>query len=80
MKRRRTEKEIAQESKLANFVRKNRKELGLTQEEFSLRVGVGLAFLKRLEAGEINLQMAKVMQVLEYFGASLVPTVGDQNE
>ena len=71
---RRTEEEIKKSSKLASFIRDRRKLMGLTQEEFSLRVGVGLAFLKRLETGETNLQYAKILQVLDYLGATLIPS------
>ena len=73
MSKRRTLEEIKQTSPLAAFVREKRKMLGLTQEELASRVGLGLATLKRLETGDINLQYAKILQVLDYFGAELVP-------
>lgn len=73
MTKRRTEEEIKKTSKLANFIRKKRKDMGITQEELSLRVGVGIAFLKRLETGEVNLQYAKILQVLDYLGAEMAP-------
>jgi predicted transcriptional regulator len=69
---RRTEKEIMQASQLSSFIREKRKNLGLTQEEFSLRVGVGIAFVKRLETGGTNLQYAKIIQVLDYLGAHMI--------
>ncbi|MGB0453115.1 MAG: helix-turn-helix domain-containing protein [Bacteriovoracaceae bacterium] len=75
MPNRRTEKELIQQSPLAAFVKIHRKQLGLDQEEFALRVGVGLAFLKRLESGKTNLQYAKILQVLEFFEATLIPTL-----
>ncbi|MBT4789928.1 MAG: helix-turn-helix transcriptional regulator [Halobacteriovoraceae bacterium] len=72
--KRRTEKEImTQSSELSQFIRKRRKEAGLTQEEFSLRVGVGISFFKRLETGDDKLQFAKILQVLDYLGAEMVP-------
>lgn len=77
MRRRRTLAEIKQSSPLAAFVKEKRKELGLTQEELAGRVGVGLATLKRLETGDINLQYAKILQVLDYFGADLIPQESD---
>ncbi len=75
MKKRRTEEEIKEQSVFSSFIREKRKGVGLTQEEVSLRVGVGLAFYKRLEAGDINLQLAKVIQVLTFFGAEIIPRV-----
>ena len=41
MNKRRTEEEIKQQSELALFIRQKRKNLGLTQEEISLKIGVG---------------------------------------
>lgn len=71
---RRTNAEIEKElSTVAYFVRKKRKERGLTQEELSMATGVGLAFLKRLEGGDENLHLAKVLQVLRFLKADLFP-------
>lgn len=58
---------------VAYFVRRKRRELGLTQEQLSLSAGVGLAFLKRLEGGDENLQLAKVLQVMRHLNADLFP-------
>jgi y4mF family transcriptional regulator len=58
---------------VAYFVRKKRKERGFTQEELARSTGVGLAFLKRLEGGDENLHLAKVLQVLRYLNADLFP-------
>lgn len=58
---------------VAWFVREQRKTLGYTQEEFSLRVGVGLRFLKDLELGKKSARMDKVNQVLNYLGKQLGP-------
>ena len=80
MRKRRTEAEIKRQSKLSQFVRQKRKEMGLTQEEFSLRVGVGIAFFKRLETGDENLQYAKILQVLDYLGAEMVPRFKDKED
>ena len=78
MKKRRTENEIIASSDLSRFIKKKRKELGLTQEDFCLRVGVGIAFLKRLESGDIKLQYAKILQVLDYLGAEMVPKMKEE--
>lgn len=71
---RRTNFEIEKNlSTVAYFIRKKRKEIGLTQEELAKSSQVGLAFLKRLESGDENLHMAKVLQVLRYLKADLFP-------
>jgi transcriptional regulator with XRE-family HTH domain len=71
---RRTNAEIEKElGAVAYFVRKKRKERGYTQEELAKSSGVGLAFLKRLEGGDENLHLAKVLQVLRHLKADLFP-------
>ena len=71
---RRTNAEIERElGTVAYFIRKKRKERGLTQEDLACSADVGLAFLKRLEGGDENLHMAKVLQVLRYLNADLFP-------
>ena len=37
---------------IAKFVKKSRKEAGLTQEEFAIRSGLGLRFVRDLEQGK----------------------------
>lgn len=58
---------------VAYFIRKKRKEKGVTQEQLAKMSGVGLAFLKRLESGDENLHLAKVLQVLRHLNAELFP-------
>lgn len=71
---RRTNAEIERNlGTVAYFIRKKRKDMGCTQEELALMCGVGLAFLKRLEGGDENLHMAKVLQVLRHLNADLFP-------
>ena len=36
-------------NKIADFIKQNRKAAGLTQEEFALRSGLGLRFVRELE-------------------------------
>lgn len=57
--------------RIANFVKEKRKVLGLTQQEFSLRVGVGLRFIRDLEQGKQSLRSDKVNTVLNYLGYEL---------
>lgn len=71
---RRSNAEIERElGTVAYFIRKRRKERGLTQENLAKCSGVGLAFLKRLEGGDENLHLAKVLQVLRHLNADLFP-------
>jgi y4mF family transcriptional regulator len=71
---RRSNAEIERElSTVAYFIRKRRKERGITQEQLAKSSGVGLAFLKRLEGGDENLHLAKVLQVMRFLNADLFP-------
>ncbi|MEM0933468.1 MAG: type II toxin-antitoxin system Y4mF family antitoxin [Bacteroidota bacterium] len=58
---------------LADFVKERRKEVNLTQEEFSDRAGVALTVVRKIEQGKTNLNLEKVNQVLQMFGHKLVP-------
>ncbi len=58
---------------IAEFVKKKRKEAGLTQEEFAMRSGLGLRFVRDLEQGKETVRMDKVNAALEMFGAVAVP-------
>ena len=50
-----------------------RKKLGYTQEEFALRSGVSLSFLRALEQGKYTVRLDKVNEVMEFLGMTLVP-------
>lgn len=58
---------------IANYVKENRKKLGLTQEEFAMRAGLGLRFVRDLEQGKKTLRLDKVNQALAMFGMEVVP-------
>ena len=58
---------------IAEFVKKSRKVAGLTQEEFAMRSGLGLRFVRDLEQGKETVRMDKVNVALEMFGAVAVP-------
>ena len=60
-------------NEIARFVKRKRKEAGLTQPEFALRSGLGLRFVRELEQGKETLRMDKVDQALSMFGMTLVP-------
>ena len=59
---------------LSQTVKKLRKEYGLTQEEFAMKSGVGLNFVRQLEQGKPTLRMDKVNQLLDLFNYALTAT------
>jgi len=60
-------------SDLAIFVKYQREQAGLTQEELAYKAGVGLRFIRDLEQGKDTLRMDKVNEVLILFGFELKP-------
>lgn len=58
---------------IAEFIKEKRKAAGLTQEEFALRSGLGLRFVRELEQGKETVRMDKVNQALSMFGMQAVP-------
>ena len=60
------------------FVKQKRKEAGLTQEEFAMRSGLGLRFVRDLEQGKETVRMDKVNQALAMFGMKAVPGRKDE--
>jgi y4mF family transcriptional regulator len=58
---------------LADTVRRMRKRLKLSQAMAAERAGVGLRFLRELEAGKSTLRMDKVNAVLFLFSLRLGP-------
>ncbi len=57
----------------AEFIKQKRKEMGLTQEEFAIRSGLGLRFVRELEQGKETVRMDKVNQALSMFDMKAVP-------
>ena len=60
-------------NKIAEFIKTNRKEAGLSQEEFAIRSGLGLRFVRELEQGKETVRMDKVNEALAMFGMEAVP-------
>ena len=58
---------------LGGYVRNERKTFRLTQVELAERSGVGIRFVRELEAGKATVQLDKVNQVLNLFGEELQP-------
>lgn len=59
---------------LSATVKMLRKHYNLTQEELSLKSGVGLRFVRDLEQGKETLRLDKVNQLLEFFNYEMVAT------
>ncbi len=60
-------------NKIADFIKTERRKAGLTQEEFALKSGLGLRFVRELEQGKETVRMDKVNQALLMFGMEAVP-------
>ena len=58
---------------IAEYIKQKRREAGLTQEEFAIRSGLGLRFVRELEQGKETVRMDKVNQALSMFGMKAVP-------
>ena len=59
-------------NQIAEFIKKNRKAAGLTQEQFAMRAGLGLRFVRELEQGKETVRMDKVNIALGMFGMEAV--------
>lgn len=57
---------------LSATVKMLRKQYNLTQEELSLKSGVGLRFVRDLEQGKPTLRLDKVNQLLDFFNYEMV--------
>lgn len=60
---------------LSITVKMLRKQYNLTQEELSLKSGVGLRFVRDLEQGKETLRLDKVNQLLDFFNYEMVATI-----
>jgi y4mF family transcriptional regulator len=58
---------------ISDFVKKRRKEAGLTQVELASKAGVGLRFVRDLEQGKQTLRTDTVNKILALFGKCLGP-------
>ena len=64
---------------LYTTVKMLRKQYNLTQEELSLKSGVGLRFVRDLEQGKETLRLDKVNQLLDFFNYEMVATQKNSN-
>ena len=60
-------------SNIGDYIKDKRKNAGLTQEEFAIRSGLGLRFIRELEQGKETVRLDKVNQALAMFGMEVVP-------
>ena len=68
-------------NKIGKYVKEQRKLLGLTQEEFAMRSGLGLRFVLELEQGKETVRLDKVNQALAMFSMEAVPgRIGEDDE
>ena len=65
---------------ISEFIRLKRKEYKLTQRDLADRAGVGIRFVRELEAGKPTLRIDKVNVVLDLFGHRLGPVPNKQEE
>ena len=65
---------------LSTTVKLLRKQYNLTQEELSVKSGVGLRFVRDLEQGKETLRLDKVNQLLDFFNYEMVATSKIDNQ
>ena len=65
---------------LSTTVKMLRKQYNLTQEELSLKSGVGLRFVRDLEQEKDTLRLDKVNQLLGFFNYEMVATSKTDNQ
>lgn len=56
---------------IANRIKQKRKQLGLTQQEFAIRSGLGLRFVRELEQGKQTVRLDKVNQALAFLSLKM---------
>ncbi len=66
-------------NKIAQFVKQSRKKANLTQEQFALRSGLGLRFIRELEQGKETVRMDKVNIALNMFSYEVIPGRKEDN-
>lgn len=60
-------------NKIGKYIKEERKKIGLSQEEFAMRSGLGLRFIRELEQGKETVRLDKVNQALAMFGMEAIP-------
>lgn len=57
---------------LSDFVKKRRKEVNLTQEEFAARICLALTVIRKIDQGKTIMNLDRVNLILKMFGHVLV--------
>lgn len=65
---------------LSQYIKEQRRIYNLTQEDLSMKAGVGLRFVRDMEQGKLSLRMDKVNQVLALFGTELGAVAQERGE
>ena len=60
-------------NRIAAYIKQSRRAAGLTQQDFAIRSGLGLRFVRELEQGKETVRMDKVNIALAMFGMEAVP-------
>ena len=60
-------------NRIGEYIKAERKKTGLTQQEFAVRSGLGLRFVRELEQGKETVRLDKVNQALAMFGMETGP-------
>ena len=60
-------------NQIGAFIKEKRRAAGLTQQQFAMRTGLGLRFIRELEQGKETVRMDKVNAALSMFGMEAVP-------
>jgi len=66
------------DNKLSITVKALRKQYNLTQEDLSIKSGLGLRFIRDLEQGKSSLRLDKVNQLLLFFNYEMAPVAKDK--
>jgi y4mF family transcriptional regulator len=64
-------KTISSSQDLGKLIRQERRAQGLTQEQLAGLTGVGVRFMRELEAGKDSCQLGRALQVVAALGLSL---------
>ena len=67
-------------NELALTLKELRRQYGMTQEDLSVKAGVGLNFVRELEQGKPTVRMDKVSQVFALFDYQLIAVKKTEGE
>jgi y4mF family transcriptional regulator len=65
-------KKINKISELGTFVRQERKQQGLTQEQLAAHCGTGIRFIRELEQGKETCHIGKAFHVIKMLGINII--------